>query len=448
MTTLAVDALRPALYEKFVRPTPRWFADSALGVFVHWGAYSVPAWAEPIGALGAVTDKEYWYAHNPYAEWYANTIRIDGSPARERHDVRYGGAPYDAFLDSWSAEHFDAEGMVALFARAGARYVVPTTKHHDGIALWDAPGTGLRNTVHRGPRRDLVAAFAAATRAAGLRFGAYYSTGLDWHAAPMPAIVDDAQGFRGAPHDLAYARYVNAHLDDLITRYRPDMLWGDIDYPNAGAPAGPDSLAHVLERFYAANPEGVINDRFGRTHWDFRCSEYEEGAQVETATGARWQHTRGIGYSFGYNAAETADTHLSAAEAVRMLVDVVSRGGTLMLNIGPDAAGRIPPLQRRCLEAMAAWMSVNEECVQAARPFPAGAASEAPWARWTANDASAYLALAPTDGPVKVTLPPNIDEETAVVLGTMARVTCSDGALSVDGLPAGDVPTVLRFRRR
>ncbi|MEV6493363.1 alpha-L-fucosidase, partial [Actinoplanes sp. NPDC051633] len=159
MARFAADADRPELYQRFDRPTPQWFAEAGLGIFIHWGAYSVPAWAEPIGELGTI-EKSYWFAHNPYAEWYYNTIRIDGSPSQQHHREVYGGAPYDDFLDAWSADAFDPADMAALFRRCGAGFVVPTTKHHDGIALWDAPGTNGRNTVHRGPRRDLIGEIA------------------------------------------------------------------------------------------------------------------------------------------------------------------------------------------------------------------------------------------------------------------------------------------------
>ena len=160
-------------WDDLSRPLPEWFAKAKFGVFIHWGAYSVPAWAEPTGALGEVPDDQ-WFAHNPYAEWYFNTIRIDGSPAQEHHRTVHGGAPYDDFLDQWKAERFDPAAWAELFAHAGAEYVVPTTKHHDGIALWDAPGTASRNTVRRGPQRDLIGAIADAVRAEGMRFGVYY----------------------------------------------------------------------------------------------------------------------------------------------------------------------------------------------------------------------------------------------------------------------------------
>ena len=111
---------------------PDWFRDAPLGIFIHWGAYSVPAWAELGAELGAADDGEDSLTRNPYSEWYANTIRIEGSPAAEHHREVRGGAPYDDFLDQWQAEHFDPVAWAELFRRAGADYVVLTTKHHDG----------------------------------------------------------------------------------------------------------------------------------------------------------------------------------------------------------------------------------------------------------------------------------------------------------------------------
>lgn len=394
------------LYRRFSRPTPAWFADSGLGIFIHWGAYSVPAWAEPIGALGTFDDMSYWFAHNPYAEWYANTIRIEDTPARRHHREVWGDAPYDDFLDAWRAEEFDPDDWMDLFRRAGARYVVPTTKHHDGITLWDAPGTGERNTVHRGPRRDLVADLARATRAGGLRFGVYYSSGLDWHAAPMDPIRDTENTFiPHRPHDEDYARYVAAHVDDLIARYRPDVLWGDIGHPEAGQGDAEYGFARILDRFYAAAPEGVVNDRWGRTHWDFRTAEYSDGEQ--DTDGSMWQLTRGIGYSFGYNQVEGPESYLSAREVVKLLVDTVSRGGNLLLNVGPEASGRLPGPQRAALEGLATWQASHGEAVHAVRPVPGATASQEPWVRWTAND-QAVFAIVDAEGPVRLAGPDGV----------------------------------------
>ncbi|NAZ75210.1 alpha-L-fucosidase [Kineococcus sp. T13] len=431
------DDARPAPYQRFERPLPTWFAEAKLGIFIHWGAYSVPAWAEPIGELGTF-EPEYWFAHNPYAEWYFNTIRIEGSSAAEHHRSTYGGAPYDDFLDVWKAEEFDADGWAALFARAGARYVVPTTKHHDGICLWDAPGTEGRNTVARGPQRDLVGEIAAATRRAGMRFGTYYSGGLDWHAADFgPLERSDFEPQR--PKDEAYTAYANAHVRDLVDRYTPDVLWGDIEWPDAGKPEGPLSFAHVLDAFYRAAPDGVVNDRFGATHWDFRTSEYQQGRDLESGA---WENCRGIGYSFGYNQVEGPEHHLDGPGAVRHLLDVVSRGGNLLLDVGPTAAGTIPELQRRCLEQLGDWMSVHGAAVHAttvldaavARPGdPAEGAEGAGWVRWTRAGGTAHAVF---EGGDRVRLDADadrLDPASARLLdGTPVAAHAAGGALEVE----------------
>jgi alpha-L-fucosidase len=393
------DDTRPEAYARFERPLPSWYGDAKLGIFIHWGAYSVPAWAEPIGELGTF-EPDHWFTHNPYAEWYFNTIRIDGSPAQRHHREVFGGAPYDDFLDAWRAEEFDADDWAALFARAGARYVVPTTKHHDGICLWDAPGTP-RTTVARGPRRDLVGEIAAASRRAGLRFGTYYSGGLDWDVADFGPILEHIHDDQ-RPLDAGYARYANAHVLDLIEKYAPDVLWGDIEWPDAGKPEGPECFARVLDAFYAAAPDGVVNDRFGATHWDFRTSEYQQGRDLEAGA---WENCRGVGYSFGYNQVEGPEHHLDGPGAVRHLMDVVSRGGNLLLDVGPTASGRIPDLQRACLEQLGDWMAVNGSAVHGTRGVDAevaspsghaqdGSGAEGAWVRWTrSGDGSTLFAV-------------------------------------------------------
>ncbi|WP_373368052.1 alpha-L-fucosidase [Kineococcus rubinsiae] len=432
------EHVRPENYRRFEREVPAWYRDAKFGIFVHWGAYSVPAWAEPIGELGTI-DAKTWFAHNPYAEWYANTIRIDGSPAQQHQQDVHGGAPYDDFLDRWTAEDFDADAVLDLFRRAGARYVVPTTKHHDGITLWDAPGTDGRNTVARGPRRDLVGEFATAARAAGLRFGVYYSGGLDWHVSDFPAL-DDMDFSARRPVDEAYTDYANAHLDDLVERYAPDVLWGDIEWPDAGKPAGPRSFEHVLDRFYAANPEGVVNDRFGATHWDFRTSEYQQGRDNEDDSA--WENCRGVGYSFGYNQVEDASHYMDGPAAVRHLLDVVSRGGNFLLNVGPDSRGRIPELQRQCLEGVADWMELHAAAVHGTTVLDAALASagEEPWVRWTRAGDTAHAVVDAAGEVALAADPARLDVASARLLdGTPVPARAEGDGIVVD-VPAAKVP--------
>jgi alpha-L-fucosidase len=436
-------------WHELAREVPGWFSDAKLGIFLHWGAYSVPAWAEPTGELGAV-DERVWFRHNPYAEWYFNTIRLDGSPARAHHREAYDDAPYDAFLDAWNADAFDPASWAALFARAGARYVIPTTKHHDGIALWDAPGTATRNAVRRGPRRDLIGDLATAMREAGMRFGVYYSGGLDWHVTDLPPLDSHAAVRQRRPVDAAYAAYAYLHVRDLIDRYRPDVLWNDIEWPDAGKHDSTLGLFQLFRHYYATVPHGVVNDRWGDTHRDYRTSEYQLGRENETA--AAWENNRGIGLSFGYNRVEDAAHLLDGPGIVRHLADVVSRGGNLLLNVGPTAGGEIPTLQRRSLDQLAGWMQVNSAAIHDTRPLPAGIArpSDAPWARWTRAGATAY-AIVDARGPVSLSVTHGaLDAGSACLLdGAPVPATHHGGQLRVEVPEPGTAgPVVLRFALR
>lgn len=184
---------------------PDWYRDAKLGFFVHWGLYSVPAWAVQHGE-GVNIPTEDAYAWHQYAEWYGNTVRIAGSPTWERHQQLFGpGTSYEDLADRWDASAFDADAFVGELVGAGARYIIPTTKHHEGFCLWDTATTGF-NAVARGPRRDLISEFHDATRRAGAKFGVYYSGALDWHVSDFPAIESDTDLFRFRRNDAHFAR--------------------------------------------------------------------------------------------------------------------------------------------------------------------------------------------------------------------------------------------------
>jgi alpha-L-fucosidase len=435
-------------WSRFNRAVPTWFRDAKLGIFVHWGAYSVPAWAEPIGELGGIDDAT-WFRHNPYAEWYWNTIRLSGSPAQRYHEKTYENAPYDDFLDAWKAEYFDPDGWAELFARTGARYVIPTSKHHDGIALWDAPGTFNRNTVWRGPHRDLIGELAAAVRRQGIRFGVYYSGGLDWSIYdPRPLSTASAVQHE-RPVDSAYAAYCFCHLADLIKRYEPDVLWNDIEWPDAGKHDSSLGLGELFKIYYESVPHGVVNDRFGNTHWDFKTSEYRAHRESE-ASGA-WEHCRGLGLSFGYNRVETAEHMLTPRALVRLFVDVASRGGNLLLNVGPTAEGLIPDVQRRLLEEFGSWNSARGQALFGSRPLDDSIArpSDEPWARWVGRGEEVWGFVDAT-GPVVIGLEDARVQKNSGALadGTALAAEPVPGGLRIE-IPEGPaMPTAFRFLLR
>jgi alpha-L-fucosidase len=440
---------------KLARPQPAWFTEAKLGIMIHWGAYSVPAWAETTGELGRV-DGDKWFAHNSYAEWYWNTIRFEDSPTREHHRSVYKDAAYDDFLDAWTAEDFDPAAWIDLFARCGARYVIPTTKHHDGITLWNAPGTSTRNTVARGPRKDLIRAIEQEVRRAGLRFGVYYSGGLDWSVTDLPAhdLLPGLDIFRSVrtvrPQDAAYAAYADLHVRDLIDRYRPDILWNDIEWPDAGKHAHSLGLLELFKYYYAEVPDGLVNDRWGIPHSDFRTSEYYAHAELEKGLG--WENCRGIGRSFGYNSVEGDEHLLSPGQLSRHFVDIVSRGGNLLLNVGPDAAGRIPENQRRILERLATWMTGAGQAIHGSAPLAAAIAApaDAPWVRWTRTGEHAWAFV---DGTGRVPLQVDtdrIDAGSGWSPDGLSTEIVSDGKLVVTGpaAPETDMPLLIRFRLR
>ncbi|WP_461109632.1 alpha-L-fucosidase [Tessaracoccus terricola] len=369
------------------RPTPEWFRKSRLGYFVHWGAYSVPAWAEPVAELGTIPARQ-WYRHNPYSEWYMNTIRLHGSPAQRHHSQSFGG-DYDDFIDMWRAELFDGDSLAKELAAGGGSYVVLTTKHHDGVCLWDAPGTGERNTVRRGPRRDLVQEFAAGVRRAGMRFGAYYSGGLDWNKRPTAPIgLRDELRITERPKDLGYARYAARHVRDLVHRYRPDILWNDIDWPDAGKNFGPYGIGTIFEEYYALKPDGVVNDRWQVPHSDYLTSEYQHDLSNEGSQ--PWENCRGLGLSFAFNQAENAEHALSSVEAIKHLIDVTLRGGRLLLGVGPTAAGTLPAWQSQIVARIGDWLKPLGHLLERLEPT-SGPSPDPPWQRRGSIDGQEFL---------------------------------------------------------
>jgi alpha-L-fucosidase len=438
------------VFDRFEREVPEWFLDAKLGFMVSWGAFSVPAWGEPIGELGTIDDWKHWFKHNPYAEWYYNTIRIEGSPAREFHKKNFNDCEYDDLLDLWKAENFKPDEWAKLFAYAGAQYIVPLSKHHDGITLWDAPGTGTRNTVHRGPKRDIMNDIAVAVRKAGLRFAVYYSGGLDWEVTKtMPPITDnlgeDGNGLT-RPNDAAYGMYAYEHVIDLIDRYKPDVLWNDIEWPNFAKREGEYSLAALFDHYYKVVPHGVVNDRWGKeTHFDYETSEYQYFSENEGA--AAWENCRGIGLSFGYNQVESEIHSLNTESALRHFLDIVSRGGNFLLNVGPTASGEIPEIQKKVLMGLGDWMAINSEGVYGTRAVADIAPSDTPWVRW-AKKGDRIFAYVDAVGAVEIEVPEKVSNlsTTRILGGGSIEVKRSGNKISMT-VPAPKVagPTVIEF---
>lgn len=436
------------------RPLPAWWADAGLGILVHWGPYSVPAWA-PLGPDPyAVAEAQGWaeaLRRTPYAEWYWNGLALAGSDVAAHHEANHASASYEDFAATFAeaSANVDADSWADLFARAGAGYVVLTTKHHDGFLLWDA------STVnpHRGAAWqvdvDVAGVVAAAVRRHGLRFGTYYSGGLDWTFRGLGAGTAEALE-AAVPTDLAYAGYAMAHWLELIGRYHPDVLWNDVHLP--GAPAAANDL---FTSYYQSVPDGVVNDRFdlagagtGTIQPDFVTPQLGALSGIPKRA---FEVCRPLGTSFGWNRAEGDADLLSVEEVVDVLVDVRSRGGNLLLAVGPTAHGSIPRLQRQRLEGLADWMARSREAVVGTRAWdlPVLPTSDGRVARATTGKGSLYLTICgPGEGSrVSVTglaLPSGHDVR---LLGHDQPVPhrSAEGSLVVDLPPSAPRPPVLRI---
>ena len=367
---------------------PEWFQDAKLGIFVHWGLYSVPAWAPPTGELGKV-DWNLWFSSNPYAEWYMNTWRIQGSQTWNHHVKTHGpNFDYLNFVPSFnqSVQKWNPNEWAKLFQAVGARYVVLTTKHHDGFTLWPSSVKNPhRKPDQQGTQRDLVGELTQAVRSQGLKMGLYYSGGLDWSftEAPIKSLADLKTT---APQTEEYARYADAHWRELMQRYQPAILWNDISYPKLG------QVKEIFAEFYNSQPDGVINNRWAVDFADITTPEY---AKYDKITPQKWESCRGIGFSFGYNQAEGPEHMLSVDKLVDLLVDVVSKNGNLLLNVGPMADGTLPPLQVERLQGLGSWLQVNGEAIFGTRPWvrAEGQTSEGLPVRYTVKGDSVYAIL-------------------------------------------------------
>ncbi len=341
------------------RPVPQWWQNDKFGIFIHWGVYSVPSWA-PTGDSISVYYK--------YAEWYWNRL-IEKSPVQKYfqqfHLKNYGpDFQYQDFAPEFKAKLFNPEQWAELFKNSGAKYVVLTSKHHEGFTLWPSAQSWNWNSVDVGPHRDLCGDLSAAVKKEGLHMGFYYSL-YEWY---NPLYKNE------------FTNYVDEHMlpqmKDLVTSYKPDILWTDGEWEKTSQQW---KSAQFLAWLYNESPvkeNVVVNDRWGSEtrgkHGGFYTTEYGLVDDKEADGGSMahpWEECRGIGTSFGYNRAENLDSYSSSKQLINILISTVSAGGNLLLDIGPTADGIIPVIMQQRLLDMGKWLGVNGEAIYGTRRF-------------------------------------------------------------------------------
>lgn len=381
---------------------PKWYEDAKLGIFIHYGLYSIPAWAPTVKLTdrGEIDwgkfkpDLSDWFVSNPYAEWYMNSWRIKGSPTREHHIKTYGETfDYLDFIPMFDQElkKWDPDQWASLFKEIGAGYIVPTTRHHDGFKLWpsDVPNP-QRKPNQQHTQRDVIGELATAVRKQGIHVGIYFSGGLDWSFTPDP--IRTRHGVEeDCPQTEEYGRYADALLEELIVRYEPDDIWNDIAYPRTG------NLTKLLADYFNSVPEGTIDDRFHEIDKSPEHADYTspEGVWPTKIVENKWESCHALGTSFGYNQNEGADDMLSVSKLIHMFVDVVSKNGNLLLDIGPKADGSIPELQLSRLLEFGKWMKTNKEAIHGTRPWVTseGKTSDGSSIRFTQKEDALYAVL-------------------------------------------------------
>jgi alpha-L-fucosidase len=384
---------------------PEWYEDAKLGIFIHWGLYSVPAFAVVHNKNFHEIQKEegtrsHFYK-NPYAEWYENSLRLEDTETNKYHKKEYGADfKYQDFVPKFNEEiiKWNPDDMAEIFKEAGARYVCLVTKHHDGFTMWPSqyPNPNYENYC---ASRDIVGELTDAVNKKDMRIALYYSSKIDW-SWDKNSIKDVPTFLDNEPRQKEYPRYVENHWYELMEKYDPWILWSDIGYP------AKSNKLKLFADFYNKKPEGLINNRwtqispFGRwlirrpliskiiskiaekyltknentkeskeklnPLYDFSTPEYQVEANIKKF---KWETCRGLGNSFGYNKMEKEQDYMSSKELIHSLIDVVSKNGNLLINLGPKADGSIPEIQKKLILDLGSWLKINGEAIYGTRPW-------------------------------------------------------------------------------
>ncbi len=341
-------------------PRLDWWREARFGLFIHWGLYAIPA-----GEWGGATH---------HAEWIRTTARI---PLRE----------YDTLVSRFNPVKFDADAWARMAADAGMRYLVITSKHHDGFCLFDSAQTEF-DVMATPFHRDVLKELSEACRRHGLRLCFYHSI-MDWHHPDYLPRRDWEAPDRpadGANYDR-YVAYMKAQLRELLTHYGPiGILWFDGEWENTWTHERGVDLYHYVR---GLQPDIIINNRVdtfregmaglsrdARAVGDYGTPEQE--VPVTGLPGVDWESCITMNDHWGWNKADR--NWKSATALIRMLIDIASKGGNLLLNVGPTAEGEFPPQAVERLAAIGRWMKTNGESIYGTKASPLAALA---WGRCT-----------------------------------------------------------------
>lgn len=340
-----------SIYKKEIAARTKWFLQDRFGMFIHWGAYAVPA----------------------RGEWVQSAERI--SPEM-----------YRRYVEEFNPAHFDPVQWAKTAKAAGMRYAVLTAKHHDGFCLFDSAYTDYKST-NTAFKRDVVKEYVEAFRAEGLKVGLYYSL-LDWHHEDYPAYGDtfhpmrENREYTRDPENFdRYITYMHNQIRELLTNYgKIDLMWFDFSYDEMTGEKW--KASELIQMVRSIQPEVIVDNRLDASgehggsimtshpaiySGDFASPEQlipAEGVVDEDGHSIPWEACITLNNNWGYHAGDTKMK--SSTMIIRKLVECVSKNGNLMLNVGPDAKGNIPEASLRVLQEVGAWMELNHDSIYGA----------------------------------------------------------------------------------
>ena len=340
-----------------------WWSDARFGMFIHWGLYA------------------QWGCHYPDT----NGELLNGGSEHMMLHLKIPLADYAKIADVFNPTNFNADEWVSLAKNAGMKYIVITSKHHDGFAMFDSASSDY-NIVKRTPwHRDPVRELAAACRKQGLKFGVYYSLGRDWADPDVPT----KDGYRSNTWDYTnetakvfskyFDRKVKPQITELLTQYHPAVMW--FDTPEKISSAESQELVDLIHKL---EPDCIINSRVGN-----RLGDY--GVQEQKIPGAGdvkpWETCMTLNGHWGCFLGD--EEWKSPQTVIRNLVDIVSKGGNYLLNVGPTGQGIIPQGAVNDLQQVGAWMKINGKSIYGTKA--SSLKNQPAWGRVTQNGDNFYL---------------------------------------------------------
>jgi len=326
------------------RPLPAWFDEVKFGIFLHWGVYAVPS-----------------YSCDTAAEWYEFGLKSGSKCTNDFHNKNFGpDFSYSDFGPRFTAEFFDPNQWADLFQKSGAKYVVLTSKHHDGYCLWPSAEAWNWNSVEVGPHKDLVGLLTDAVRSKGIHMGLYHSL-FEWY---NPYYLSD-KASKGEQQQYV-DKVLMPQLKDVITRYKPDLLWTDGEWE---LPSPYWKSTEFLAWLYNTSPvkdQIIVNDRWGsdtrNKHGGFYTEENHDDPK-ELAK-HKWERCYTIdGPTWGYARNHDISSYSTSESLIHTLIKNTAYGGNLLINVGPTVEGTIPRIFQDRLLDIGKWLELNGDAI-------------------------------------------------------------------------------------